>query len=281
MKNKQLLLIANDARQQVISLLVQAKSGHLAGPLGMAEIFTFLYYEWVKVDPTKPDWAERDYVFLSNGHICPIWYVTLANRGFFSKEHLSSFRKIDSLLQGHPHNETIPGVENSGGPLAQGLSQAVGAALALKRDGKENRVFCLCSDGEHQEGQAWEAIMFAAHYRLDNLVFIMDRNHIQISGMTEEVMRLEPLGEKFRSFGWNVLDIDGHDIAEIRHAMVRADRDTGKPTIIIAHTVPGKGVPLFEGKAEWHGKPPSEEQGKEAIAILQEERVKIEKRWFA
>ncbi len=185
MKPRELATIANNARQEIIRVIHEAKSGHTAGPLGMADVFTYLYYEHARVDPTNPSWEDRDYIYLSNGHICAVWYVTLANRGFFPKEELHGFRKINSLLQGHPHNETIPGVENSGGPLAQGLSQAAGCALALKRDGRKNRVFCLCSDGEHEEGQAWEALMFAGHYRLDNLTFIMDRNNIQIDGKTD------------------------------------------------------------------------------------------------
>ena len=280
MNSKELAKIANEARKQVITTLQQAHSGHTAGPLGMADVFTVLYYDWAKVEPQNPNWSERDYIFLSNGHICAIWYVTLANKGFFPKEELERFRKIDSLLQGHPHSTTIPGVENSGGPLAQGLSQAVGAALALKRDGLSNRVFCLCSDGEHEEGQAWEAAMFAGKYKLGNLVFIMDRNHIQIDGTTEDVMPLEPLRDKFRAFNWNVIDIDGHNISEIQKALKLADKEQHKPTMIIAQTTPGKGVSFMEGKYEWHGKPPNEEEAKKAIAELDAASKKIERRWF-
>lgn len=280
MNNKELDLIANTARQEVIKMLVEAKSGHTAGPLGMAEIFTVLYYDGAKIDSTSPHWEGRDYIFLSNGHICPIWYVTLAMKGFFPKEELAKFRKINSLLQGHPHNETVPGVENSGGPLAQGLSQAAGCALALKIDKKQNKVYCLCSDGEHDEGQAWEAAMFAAHYKLDNLILIMDRNDIQIDGPTHKIMNLEPLAEKYRAFGWEVFEIDGHDIAQIKKALHKAQAAQEKPTMIIAKTVPGKGVKEFENNYEWHGKPPSEEQGKKALEELQRTREKIEKRWF-
>ena len=280
MKDKELELLANTARQDVIKMLVNAQSGHTAGPLGMAEVFTVLYHDWVKVDPKKPDWDERDYVYLSNGHICPIWYVTLATKGFFAPEQLDHFRKINALLQGHPHNETIPGVENSGGPLAQGLSQAAGCALALKIEDKPNRVYCLCSDGEHDEGQAWEAAMFAAQHKLDNLTLIMDRNDIQIDGFTHDIMNLEPLVDKYKAFGWNVIEIDGHSVGEIKKALSRATSLQGKPTMIIARTVPGKGVGEFENKSEWHGKPPSKEQGDQALAELQAVREKIEKRWF-
>lgn len=280
MNDKELALIANDARQSVIRMLVAARSGHTAGSLGMADVFTLLYYDWIKIDPSRPEWDGRDYVLLSNGHICPIWYVTLAGRGFFDKSQLMSFRRINSLLQGHPHNETIPGVENSGGPLAQGISQAAGVAMALKRDGKPNRVYCLCSDGEHDEGQTWEAVLFAAHHRLDNLTLIMDRNNIQIDGPTDKVMGLEPLAEKYRAFGWNVLEADGHNYQEIRAALRKAAKPAGKPTMIIAHTTPGKGVREFEGNYEWHGKPPSDEQGERAIAELSQERKRILARWF-
>jgi transketolase len=280
MKDKELLLQANTARQEVIKMLVQAKSGHTAGSLGMAEVFTVLYYDWAKVDAANPEWGERDYVYLSNGHICPILYATLASKGFFPADQLAGFRKINSLLQGHPHNEVIPGVENSGGPLAQGLSQAAGCALALKIDNKQNRVYCLCGDGELEEGQIWEALMFAGNKRLDNLTVIIDRNDIQIDGYTHDVMDLEPLADKFKAFKCNVIDIDGHDIGEIKGALKKARNTKNKPTVIIAHTIAGKGVKAFENKPEWHGKPPSEEQGNMALAELQQGRAKIEKRWF-
>jgi transketolase len=217
---------------------------------------------------------------LSNGHICPVWYATLASKGFFPKEELMKFRKIDSLLQGHPHNSAIPGVENSGGPLAQGISQAAGCAMALKIDKKPNRVICLTGDGEHDEGQVWEAIMFAGNRKLDNLTVIVDRNNIQIDGPTHEVMSLEPFADKYRAFGWNTLEIDGHDPSEIKKALARAVKTLGKPTVIIARTTPGKGVAEFENNYEWHGKPPSPDQGEKAIAELQLAREKIAKRWF-
>jgi len=280
MKDKELELLANTARQEIIKMLVQAKSGHTAGPLGMAEVFTVLYHDWIKVDPRNPNWPERDYVYLSNGHICPIWYTTLAVKGFFPMEELSRFRQINSLLQGHPHNSHIPGVENSGGPLAQGISQACGCALALRIDKKPNRVYCLMGDGELDEGQCWEAFMFAGNKKLDNITVIVDRNDIQIDGPTHDVMQLEPLADKLRAFGWNVLEIDGNSVSEIKSGLKKAIDSTGKPTVIIARTVPGKGVTEFENNYEWHGKPPSEEQGKKALEELQAVREKIEARWF-
>jgi transketolase len=280
MKDKELELQANAARQEIIKMLVNANSGHTAGPLGMADIFTVLYHDWAKVDPKNADWEGRDYVYLSNGHICPVWYVTLATKGFFPKEELAHFRKINALLQGHPHNETTPGVENSGGPLAQGISQAAGCALALKIDQKPNRVYCFCGDGEQDEGQVWEAVMFAAHQKLDNLTMIVDRNDIQIDGPTHEIMNLEPFADKYRAFGWNVLEIDGHNISEIKKALTKAVATMGKPTVIIATTVPGKGCSEFERKYEWHGKVPNKEQGEKALAELQATRDKIERRWF-
>jgi transketolase len=279
MNEREMELQANTARQEVIKLLVQAKSGHTAGSLGMAEVFTVLY-ETAKIDPRQPNWQERDYIYLSNGHICPIWYTTLALKGYFPMDELASFRKINALLQGHPHNETTPGVENSGGPLAQGISQAAGCAMALKVDKKPNRVYCLMGDGEQDEGQVWEALMFAANRKLDNLTAIVDRNDIQIDGPTHDIMNLEPLADKYRAFGWHVLEIDGHNVKEIIHALRKAAGTRGKPTIIIAHTIPGKGVSEFENNYKWHGTPPSAEQGQKAIEELLKAREKIQTRWF-
>jgi len=280
MKEKELALLSNTARQEVIKMLVSAKSGHTAGSLGMADIFTVLYNDWAKVDPKSPNWDGRDYIYLSNGHICPIWYTALAMKGFFPMDELAHLRQINSLLQGHPHNETIPGVENSGGPLAQGISQAAGCALALQRDKKANRVYCLCGDGELDEGQVWEAFMLAGKYKLDNLTAIIDRNNIQIDGFTTDVMDLEPLAEKFRAFNWNVLEINGNDVSEVKKGLEKATNHKGKPSVIIAKTTPGKGVKAFENKYEWHGKAPSEDEGKKALVELEEERESIEKRWF-
>ncbi|HIH24860.1 TPA: transketolase [Candidatus Woesearchaeota archaeon] len=280
MNNKELALLSNTARQEIIKMLVRSKSGHTAGSLGMADIFITLYYDHAKTDAKNPGWEGRDYVYLSNGHICPVWYTTLAMRGFFSIDELSRLRQINSLLQGHPHNETIPGIENSGGPLGQGISQAAGCALALQRDKKPNRVYCMLGDGELDEGQVWEAFMFAGKYKLDNLTAIVDRNNIQIDGYTTDVMDLEPLADKFRAFNWNVIALSGHDHGAIKKALAKAASTRGKPTVIIAKTTPGKGVKAFEDKYEWHGKTPSEEEGKRALEELQAERANIEKRWF-
>ncbi len=275
MNNKELALIANDIRKDIIRMLTEAKSGHTAGSLGMAEIFTVLYHNHAHVDPHNPKSPKRDYIFLSNGHICPVWYSTLASKGFFTRDYLWGFRKINSLLQGHPHNTTIPGVENSGGPLGQGISQACGAALALKRTHMHNRVFCLTGDGELDEGQAWEGFMFAGHYKLDNLTIIVDRNNIQIDNYTNIVMDLEPLADKFKAFNFNVQIIDGHDLKAIKKALVKADKYKGKPSVIIAMTIPGKGYSEFENKYEWHGKPPTEELARKAFEELDEERKRI------
>ncbi|RME30807.1 hypothetical protein D6789_04575 [Candidatus Woesearchaeota archaeon] len=269
-------LKANTIRQRVVTMLAHAQSGHTAGSLGMADVLATLYFHVLKYDPARPEHPDRDYVFLSNGHICPVWYATLAEAGFFPSDDLFTFRRINASLQGHPHVGATPGVENSGGPLAQGLSQAAGAAKALRIDGKQNRVFCLCSDGEHDEGQAWEAALFAAHHKLDNLICIMDRNNIQIDGFTDHVMNLEPLAAKYRAFNWNVYEVDGHDVAALLRTIGKAMLLSGKPTMIIAKTIPGKGVREFEGKPEWHGKPPSEEQAGRALRELERERKRLE-----
>jgi transketolase len=207
-----------------------------------------------------------------------VWYVTLAMKGFFPLDELTGFRQIDELLQGHPHNTAIPGVENSGGPLGQGISQACGSALALKIDKKPNHVYCLMGDGELDEGECWEAFMFAGNKQLDNLTVIIDRNNIQIDGPTDTVMPLENLKAKLSSFGFHVLTIDGHNHRSIRSALLKRAR--GMPVAVIAKTIPGKGVKEFEGKYEWHGKPPSPEQGEQALKELREEHQRIQRRWF-
>lgn len=280
MNNKELALLSNTARQEIIKMLVQSKSGHTAGSLGMADVFVTLYYDWAKTDPKNPGWEGRDYIYLSNGHICPVWYTVLAMKGFFPMDELSRLRKIDSLLQGHPHNEAIPGIENSGGPLGQGISQAAGCALALQRDKKANRVYCMLGDGELDEGQVWEAFMFAGKYKLDNLTAIIDRNNIQIDGYTTDVMDLEPLADKFRAFNWNVTTVDGNDFSDIKKGLAKAMACKGKPTVIIAKTTPGKGVKAFENKYQWHGKTPNDDEGKKALEELQADRARTEKRWF-
>lgn len=259
---------ANQIRQDIIKMLVEAGSGHSAGPLGMADVFTALYFKVLRHNPQKPDWEERDRVVLSNGHICPVWYATLAHAGYFPISELKTLRKLNSKLQGHPHRDSLPGVENTGGPLGQGLSQAIGMALAAKMDGKKYRIYCLMSDAEQQEGQTQEAIMFAGKYKLHNLTAIIDRNNIQIDGFTEDVMPLEPLREKYESFGWHVLEVDGHNIHHIVDACKEAETIFEKPTIILAHTIPGKGVEFMEGDFRWHGIPPKPEEAREALKQL-------------
>lgn len=262
--------MANKIRQDIIASLVEAKSGHSAGPLGMADIFTAMYFHVLKHNPKNPDWAERDKLVLSNGHICPVLYATLANAGYFPVEELMTLRKLNTRLQGHPHRKSLPGLETTSGPLGSGLSQSIGMALALRLDNKKNRVYCLTSDGEHQEGNLWEAVMFAGKQgsKLNNLTAIMDRNNIQIDGYTEKVMPLEPLRQKYESFGWHVIDVNGHDIMEFVSAVNEAKAIYEKPTMIIAHTIPGKGVSFMENDFTWHGKPPSPEEAKRALSEL-------------
>lgn len=277
----ELKLRANDIRVDIISMLTKAKSGHTAGSLGMADVFAALYFGVLNHNPKKPNWDERDKVILSNGHICPVLYATLAECGYFEKEKLDTLRKIDSPLQGHPHLGALPGIETSSGPLGQGLSQACGIALANRLDAKKSLVYCLSSDGEHQEGQVWEAVMFAAKYKLGSIVQVMDRNNIQIDGKTEDVMPLEPLGDKYLSFGWNVIEIDGNCMEDVLAALEEASSKArenleGVPTIIIANTMPGKGVSFVEGDYKWHGIAPSLEDEKKALLELSEARKKIE-----
>ncbi len=269
---RELQLIANKIRQDIIKSLTEAGSGHSAGPLGMADIFTALYFNILKHDPRDINWSRRDYLILSMGHICPVLYATMANAGYFPETELMTLRKLGSRLQGHPHRIVLPGLETTSGPLGSGLSQAAGMAYGLKMDRKPNRVYCLTSDGEHNEGNTWEAVMFAAKYRLDNLIAVLDRNYIQIDGNTEDVMPLDPTREKYLAFNWNVLEIDGHDIRQILSALNKAKRFKGKPTMIIANNTPGKGVSFMENNYEWHGKPPTPEQAGTALAELEHER---------
>jgi transketolase len=267
--------IAYSIRENVIRMLLEAGSGHSAGPLGMADVFTALYFSVLNHDPENPKWEGRDRVVLSNGHICPVWYATLAQAGYFPKEEIYTLRKINSRLQGHPHYGSLPGVENTGGPLGQGLSQAIGMALAARMDSKKYHVYCLMSDGEHDEGQTWEAVLFAGKNKIANLTAIMDRNNIQIDGMTENVMPLEPLKEKYESFNWHVLEVDGHNIGAMIDACNLAKAVVEKPVMIIAHTIPGKGVDFMEFDYRWHGKPPNEEEAKLALRELRSLKGKI------
>lgn len=261
---------ANAIRQTIIEMLLAAGSGHTAGPLGMTDIFTALYFHVLTHDPKNPAWEERDRLFLSNGHIVPVRYATMAHAGYFPIEECLTLRKFGSRLQGHPEREKLPGVESTSGPLGSGLSQASGYAYAARMDGKKYRIYCAMSDGEHQEGNIWEAMMFAGKNRLSNITAIIDRNNIQIDGMTENIMPLEPLREKYESFNWHVLEVDGHNIPQFIAACEEAKAIYEKPTVIIAHTIPGKGVKEIEFDYKWHGKPPSKE---EAAKFLNELRT--------
>lgn len=261
---------ANNIRESIIEMLLEAKSGHTAGPLGMADVFTALYFHTLNHKPKEPEWPERDRVVLSNGHICPVLYSTMAHAGYFPTSELLTLRKFGSRLQGHPHRDFLPMLENSSGPLGAGLSQAVGMALADRMDAKdgERRIYCLTGDGELDEGQNWEAIMLAGKNCLHNLVAIVDRNNIQIDGFTENIMPMEPLSDKWRAFNWHVIEIDGHNMEEIVDAFEMAKTIYEHPTVIIAHTIPGKGVKEFERDYRWHGKPPNAEEATMALKEL-------------
>lgn len=244
---------AREIRATTIESLIAAKSGHTAGPLGMADIFAAMYFHILRHDPKVPDWEERDRLVLSNGHITPVRYAAMAHAGYFPVKECLTLRKFGSRLQGHPERTKLPGVETTSGPLGSGLSQAAGMAYGLRMDGKKNRVYCLMSDGEQQEGNTWEAALFAGKYKLSNLTAIIDRNNIQIDGMTEDIMPLEPLADKYRAFNWHVIDVDGHNIAEFVNAVDMARTIQEKPTLILAHTIAGKGIPEIEGDFRYHG----------------------------
>lgn len=278
MTTEQLQLKANEIRKDIIKMLLKAASGHSAGPLGMADVFTALYFGGVLNNDPKDPWRpERDRVLLSNGHICPVWYATLAHAGFFSHDELEGLRKLGSRLQGHPQYKFLPGIENTGGPLGQGLSQAIGHSLSIRHDVSKGLlprgermpwVYTLMSDAELQEGQNWEAIMFAGKNNLHNLTAVIDRNNIQIDGFTEDIMPIEPLADKFKAFNWSLIEIDGHNIREIIDAFNKAMSIFENPTVIIAHTIPGKGVDFMNWNYEWHGKPPAVDQSKDALHQL-------------
>ena len=249
---------ANEIRISIIEMLVAAGSGHTAGPLGMADVFTLLYFHALKHDPKNPSWADRDRLVLSNGHICPVLYATLAHAGYFPVEELKTLRKFGTRLQGHPHRESLPGLETSSGPLGSGLSQAVGMALAERIDDpySAKQFYCLLGDGELNEGQIWEAVMQAGKEKIHNLTVIVDRNGIQIDGFTKDVMPLEPLARKFESFNFDVQEVDGHNMRALNDAIGKAQAVYSQPSIIIAHTIPSKGVGMFERDFRWHGNPP-------------------------
>ena len=267
---KQLDLIANDIRKDIIKMLEHAGSGHSAGPLDLADIFTALYFDILKHDPKKPLWKERDILLLSNGHCAPVLYAAMAHSGYFDRKELNTLRKYGSRLQGHPERLKLPGLENTSGPLGSGLSQACGMSLAMRMNMEQQKrwIYCVMGDGELNEGNIWEAVMLAAKYKLYNIIGIIDRNNIQIDGSTEDVMPLEDLRAKWESFGWHVQEIDGHNIESVIDACSMARAITEKPSVIIAHTIPGKGVPFMEYDFHWHGIPPNSDQAKEALRKL-------------
>lgn len=261
--------LANLIRRDVIKMITKAGSGHPAGSLGMVDILTALYFSGlVKHNPKKPAWADRDRIILSNGHICPAQYAALAHAGYFPVKELLTLRKFGSRLQGHPHRGSLPGIETTSGPLGCGLSEAAGLALAFLMDKKSQKVFCLTSDGEHDEGNTWEGVMFAGKYKLKNLIQIIDRNYIQIDGNTEKVMPLDHLAVRYTSFGWEVIEIDGNDMEEILSAIKSAQQSEDKSMVIISHNIPGKGVSFMEGKSEWHGRAPTEKEAEKALKEL-------------
>lgn len=251
-----------------------AQSGHTAGALGMADIFAYLFFHRLNYRPEEPDWPDRDMLILSNGHICPVYYAALALAGYFPVKELESLRRLGSRLQGHPHREWLPGIETSSGPLGEGLAQAVGLALAEKLDRgpySTRYFYCLLSDGELQCGSTWEAAMLAGREGFHNLIAVVDRNHIQIGGYTEELMPLEPLRAKWEAFGWQVIEVDGHNFEDLDVAFGQAQAIFSRPAVIIAHTIPGKGVGAWQRQNVWHGKPPSRDEGKQALKELNKE----------
>ncbi len=266
---QELELKANTIREDIISMLEQAGSGHSAGPLGLSDIFAALYFDILKHDPTKPNWSQRDMLLLSNGHCVPVQYAAMAEAGYFDKKELMTLRQFGSRLQGHPERLKLPGLENTSGPLGCGLSQAAGMALAMRMNKDFYRwIYVVMGDGELDEGNIWEAAMLASKYKLNNIIAILDRNNIQIDGPTESVMPLENLKAKWEAFGWHVIEIDGNNMEAIIDAAAMARAIVEKPVIIIAHTVPGKGVDFMEYDFHWHGAPPNHEQAKKALHEL-------------
>lgn len=265
---KEIELKANSIRESIMQMLLTAGTGHSAGPLGLADVFAVLYFRILKIFPTDPWSMDRDFLFLSNGHVCPVLYSTLAEADFFDKSELPTLRRMSTRLQGHPHLKSLPGVENTGGPLGQGISQAVGMALGLRMQNRRNRVVCVTGDGEHNEGQVWEAIMLAAKYKLSRLCVVVDRNNIQIDGFTEDVMPLNDLKAKYEAFGFHVIEVDGHNVQALSEAFGEADSVYERPTCVIARTVPGKGVNFMERDYHWHGIPPNSDQAREALKDL-------------
>ncbi|MFO0882448.1 MAG: transketolase [Candidatus Saccharimonadales bacterium] len=261
--------IANSIRKDIITMLEHAGSGHSAGPLGLADIFTALYFDVLRHDPKKPNWNERDILLLSNGHCAPVQYATMAEAGYFNKKELLTLRQFGSRLQGHPERKKLPGLENTSGPLGCGLSQAIGMGLAMRLNKQHHRwIYVVLGDGELDEGNVWEAAMLAPKHGLHNIIAIVDRNNIQIDGPTENVVPLEDLRAKWEAFGWHVIEIDGNSIEAVIDACAMARAVVEKPVVIIAHTIPGKGVDFMEYDFHWHGMPPNHEQAVEALHEL-------------
>jgi len=275
-KLQELELKAEAIRETIIEMLVEAKSGHTAGPMGMADIFAAFYFYILNHDPKNPEWQERDRLILSNGHIVPVRYAAMAHAGYFPLEETKTLRKFGSRLQGHPERLKLPGLETTSGPLGSGLGQAAGIALGARMDGKKFRVYCAMSDGEHDAGNIWESAMFAGANKLSNLTAVIDRNNIQINGMTEQVMPLENFRAKYEAFGWHVLECDGNNIAAFIDVIDEAKAIYEKPTVIIAHTIPGKGIKEIEFDYTWHGKPPTKEEAAKFLAELRTLKGKIE-----
>jgi transketolase len=269
MKIEELKRISNNARINIIESIGAAKSGHTGGSLSVVDILTVLYFDKMNINPQNPKWKDRDRLVLSKGHAAPALYAVLAEKGYFPKENLTTLAGFGSMLQGHPDMKSTPGIDMSTGSLGQGLSVANGMALAAKLDNKDHRIYVILGDGEVQEGQIWEAAMSASHYKLDNLLAVLDFNGLQIGGSNEEVMNINPIDKKFLAFGWHTIKIDGHDLEAISAAIDEAKTVKEKPTVIIAKTVKGKGVSFMENDAEWHGTAPNEEQRKTAIEELE------------
>ncbi|HEY5383272.1 MAG TPA: transketolase [Candidatus Paceibacterota bacterium] len=274
-KLKELELKAEAIRETIIEMLVAAGSGHTAGPMGMADIFAAFYFYILQHDPKNPAWEERDRLILSNGHIVPVRYSAMAHAGYFPVEECATLRKFGSRLQGHPERLRLPGLETTSGPLGSGLGQAAGIAYGARMDGKKFRVYCAMSDGEHDAGNTWESILFAGANKLHNLTAVIDRNNIQIDGMTENVMPLEDLRAKYEAFNWHVLECDGNNIAAFVEMVNEAKAIYEKPTVIIAHTIPGKGIKEIEFDYTWHGKPPTPEEAKKFLSELRTLKGKI------
>jgi transketolase len=274
---QELEIIATDIRASIIKSLESAGSGHSAGPLGLADIFTALYFGAMKHDPSNPDMPDRDIMLLSNGHCTPVRYATMAHAGYFDKKELSTLRQFGSRLQGHPERTKLPGLENTSGPLGSGLSQACGMSLAMRMNKQSHRfVYCVMGDGELNEGNIWEAAMLAGKEKLHNIIGIIDRNNIQIDGPTEVVMPLEDLQGKWEAFGWHVLTIDGNNMSAVLDALAMAKAVVEKPVVIIAYTIPGKGVDFMESDFHWHGMPPNHEQAKLALHEIRTLKGKIQ-----